>query len=414
MALSALPILVFSFVALVSQVDSRPFLEDLVLPEGYPFERYIVRTDDGYNLGLYRIPHGRFDADAFPNTTRPVVYLQHGLLDTSAAFLMNGRAGSLAFILADAGFDVWLGNSRGNTFSDMSLQVNMDHDEFWNFSMDELAEYDLPATLQYVLDVTGVPTLVFIGHSQGTAIAHALFSTRHPITRRISIAFMMSPVAYVKHITSHFLRTLALFGTDDLVASLGYHQFMPTQDSVHKIFGPLCETTYLMCSDVASVLFGYNPENIDPAKWDTYLQYVPAGASVKLMAHWAQRVRSFNERSFQKFDYGTKCWSRIHFRSHPCNQRIYKTRRAPKYDLSKIQVPLVFFAGGHDALSDISDVLHLTEDLSPGILVNIFIELEYTHLDMIYGLDAPDRVYHKIVRMIKERQGSPETLVAVV
>ena len=37
--------------------------------------------------------------------------LQHGLLESSAVFVDNGPGQSLAFALADAGFDVWLSNT---------------------------------------------------------------------------------------------------------------------------------------------------------------------------------------------------------------------------------------------------------------------------------------------------------------
>ena len=38
----------------------------------------------------------------------------HGILDTSLGWVSNGVAGSSAFAAYDAGFDVWLGNSRAN------------------------------------------------------------------------------------------------------------------------------------------------------------------------------------------------------------------------------------------------------------------------------------------------------------
>ena len=45
---------------------------------------------------------------------RDAVFFMHGILDTSLGWVSNGVAGSSAFAAFDAGFDVWLGNSRAN------------------------------------------------------------------------------------------------------------------------------------------------------------------------------------------------------------------------------------------------------------------------------------------------------------
>ncbi|CAN6574204.1 unnamed protein product [Malus baccata var. baccata] len=82
--------------------------------QGYTCQEHKVTTEDGYILGLQRIPMGR-SGDETPNK-KPVL-LQHGLLVDASAWLLNPPDQALAFILADNGFDVWLANTRGTNSS---------------------------------------------------------------------------------------------------------------------------------------------------------------------------------------------------------------------------------------------------------------------------------------------------------
>lgn len=72
------------------------------------------------------------------------------------------------YALADAGFDVWLGNARGTYYSRRHVTLNPDEDlEFWQFSWDDIGHKDLAASIDYVVISTGRPQLHFVSHSQG-------------------------------------------------------------------------------------------------------------------------------------------------------------------------------------------------------------------------------------------------------
>jgi len=69
-------------------------------------------TEDGWLLSLQHIPYGVNEQHTSSSVTssKPVVFLLHGFMDESSTWVINSPEESLGFILADAGYDVWLGN----------------------------------------------------------------------------------------------------------------------------------------------------------------------------------------------------------------------------------------------------------------------------------------------------------------
>lgn len=70
------------------------FQPDLVRKYNYPLEVHHVMTPDGYILEMHRIPHGR-DNNNSPSPDKPIVFLQHGLLSSSADWVLKGPGTAL-------------------------------------------------------------------------------------------------------------------------------------------------------------------------------------------------------------------------------------------------------------------------------------------------------------------------------
>ena len=79
---------------------------------GFASESYTVVSDDGYVYQLYRIPGKAGEA----STKKPAVLLMHGIECDSNFWTPNVPSKVPAFILAEQGYDVWLGNNRGTRY----------------------------------------------------------------------------------------------------------------------------------------------------------------------------------------------------------------------------------------------------------------------------------------------------------
>lgn len=352
---------------------------------GYSCENHEVVTEDGYILSIQRIPYGK--NKVAPND---IVFLQHGLLDSAATWVMNLPNQSFAFILADKGFDVWLGNSRGNTYSNRHVNLSTSDAHFWEFSFDEMAKYDLPAVLNYVLKHTGNSQLHYVGHSQGTTIGFIEFGRNPELGKKIKGFHALAPIATVGHIKGA-MKVLSNFAAEVqfLYKILGMHQFCPSGWATSFLTDIVCTATSFneeFCGDVMFLMTGFDQKNLNMSRIAIYATHTPAGTSVRNVVHYVQMIRS---GKFQMYDHGSQK-----------NKEIYGQPTPPVYDVSQVNTPVTLFTGSHDWLADPYDV---NTNLRP-YLQNIIYSKNidgFNHMDFIWGEHANSVLFYDIIRVMK-------------
>ncbi|KAL1787584.1 lysosomal acid lipase/cholesteryl ester hydrolase [Sigmodon hispidus] len=375
----------------VSAVDPEVNMNvtEMITYWGYTSEEHSVQTEDGYILSLHRIPHGRKNhSDKGP---RPVVYLQHGLLADSSNWVTNADNNSLGFILADAGFDVWMGNSRGNTWSRKHKTLSVSQDEFWAFSWEEINQQEVHCSKCSRDKLKSGPRFHVSEARMFQAFRSFIaFSQIPELAKKIKMFFAMAPVVSLNFASSPMVKIGRL---PDLLLEdlLGHKQFLPQSAMLKWLSIHICNHVIMkeLCTNVFFLLCGFNENNLNTSRVDVYTTHCPAGTSVQNVLHWGQVVK---HRKFQAFDWGSDAKNYFHYnQSYP-----------PLYDIKDMYIPTALWSGDQDWLADTRDVNILLTQI-PNLVYHKRIP-EWEHLDFLWGLDAPWRMYNEIVSLLWKYQ----------
>lgn len=357
----------------------------MIVREGYPAESHIVTTEDCYILEMHRIPHGK--DNAADNKTRPIVYLQHGILSSSADWIMGSSDNSLGFLLADAGYDVWLGNYRGNTYSKGHCSLDPAKKDFWRFSWDEMGKYDIPAMIDHILDTTQQDKIFYIGHSMGTTGFMVMANEKPEYQEKIHLANFLAPVAFVDHMQSP-IKYLAPFthSIEWILNFLGGGEFLPSNFIMDLLASYVCDSSSLeaVCESVLFILGGFDEAQMNQTMLETITHHTPAGTSTSTIVHYAQEI---NSKKFAKYDFGKKGNREAYGQDHP-----------PEFSIEAVKVPVATYWSQNDWLAHPLDVLkYLTRLPNKYATYEVPYEL-WNHLDYLWGIDAKTLLYPEIIK----------------
>jgi len=368
--------------------DASLTTPELAVKYGYPAESHTVQTEDGYILTLHRIPYGRGGAR---RADRPPVLLQHGLLCSSADWVLSGPGEALAYLLADAGYDVWMGNARGNTYSRKHVSLSPSNGAFWDFSWHEMGTKDLPAVIDYILRTTGSEQIFYAGHSMGTTMFYVLCSERPEYNSKIRAMFSLAPIAFMSHMQSPLIQLTATVGDELgwLLDLLGIYEFMPASELLTLVGQLLCNDQAIsvdICANVLFIIAGFDSQELNKTLLPVILGHTPAGASTKQLLHYGQEVSSGH---FRQYDYGMLD-----------NLFVYGQFTPPDYDLRKVTAPVALHYSENDWLAAIVDVDQLASKL-PNLLGKFLVPLPaFNHLDYLWAIDADTLVYNNVISQI--------------
>ncbi|CAO3647601.1 unnamed protein product [Mucor fragilis] len=414
----------------LSNIQNEPHVSPLEKAEGfekmvrhwkkYECEQHLVRTLDDYLLCVHRIPsvkdqHGdnrkrektfqpkkgievidnldKFIQQKKPKGAqggykgKPVVLLYHGFLMSSEVWVANTEEHcNLPFILAQQGYDVWLGNARGNKYSQYHVHHSPRNQPFWNFSLNEFAMRDMPDTVDYILAETGAPNLTYIGFSQGTAQAFAGLSVNSDLNKKVNLFIAMAPATTPKGLKHPLIDAFVKATPSVIYLMFGRKTPLKLALFWQRIISPPLFVKVIDAS--VRFLFGWTGDNMSADQKTVSYQHLYSLTSVKSLVHWFQIIRT---GQFQMYD---EVPSRLPY--HTVNA--VADHIPPRFPTLQIQTPIAIFYGRSDSLVDFNV---LSADL-PSPLAYVKSIEKWEHLDFLWAEGIEKIVYPDILKLLRQ------------
>lgn len=371
---------------------------------GFKSESHLVKTEDGFQLTLHRINPRENGFE--PNGQ--CVYFQHGLLMTSDVWcVMLKTDDNLPFKLCQLGYDVYLGNNRGNKYSNKHNRFSPSENKFWDFSIDEFALYDIPANINYILQMNSVENLIYIGFSQGTSQILSSISINNDLNQKISKLVLIAPATTPKKLSNWLINSIVNFRPSWIYTLFGKKILMKSVLFWRKITYP---PMFIKLIDLPNdLLFNWKSENIEISQKLISYYHLYSTTSVKCVVHWFQIIKSKkfqmyqDNEIFQPFEYPTSQTIKIKklLLIFGMNDSLVDIdiiiSQLPRF--RDIQYTQIGFNGEVTKKSDILSTRETIQEISDGQFKIYGIE-KHEHLDLLWGQNQKLNVIDNVIEFL--------------
>lgn len=222
--------------------------------------------------------------------------------------------------------------------------------EFWDYSLDEQAAYDIPAAVDFILKKTKRKNLTLLGHSTGGSLILMALANEPKLAKKISKAILWAPAADLGHSVGSLLRD-GLFGP--LTPYIGPIPPIATEPIFQKAIASICSDAVAdktLCKIVGDIILGESGPNVRyrPELATTFPKSVAA-------RELAQLSQSLLQGTTRYFNFGSKSE----------NLERYGQEVPPEYEFSEIRLrKMMMVTGKNDALVGPGEVLSIASKLS--------------------------------------------------
>jgi lysosomal acid lipase/cholesteryl ester hydrolase len=375
-------ILFYSLLLSVHNEDYKKFIDNLNLN----LEEVNVTTEDSYVNTVWVVT----SKDTSKRNGQSVI-LVHGLLDGGISWLVN-EENSLAKILCDQGYIVYLPYLRGSVFSNSHLYYKSS--KYWDFSFDEMAKYDVPAIINLVKKRDNIEKVIYVGFSQGTLLFFLEYMNDPEFMERSVKKFVaLGPIPNINHSSHPILKILQ---KSNFLKLSPTKKFMYFPEEMIKLIMPFYNPSRKksLINKIFTFFYGgkHDTKRFNFTKYGkNLLLYQPCGTSLQNMKHW---IQIYSTKKVQKYDYG-----KIK------NLFYYKRFNPPAYDLNqmkKYSIPSLMTISDVDPYSNAQDTLdfvHIIEDKKVVEFINV---TNYNHVDYFYADSAVDEIFPNIFNFLEK------------
>lgn len=403
-------------------------MQQIIARSGFKFENDIVLADDGYITQITRVVDP--EADQSQLKQPPIMMLHGGIIDptayvwgsaiqhhpepyprTEASGPMTSWNRSLAFMLANNGYDVWLIGTRGSDSQNQGhikfkgpksidhsgeleeepdFKAKLEAHKYWDFSMDEIIKYELPRQIDKVLELTGARNVTLFSFSLSTMTAPPFTAGNPDYADKVHNMVVMAPIVNNKG-ANKFVTLLndifSILPTDIGTAIVTEVLFTRFLRSLVLLINKVRYFRYTLVKLLASLLAGRS------AKYHTLLEpgvmgHIFMPVSFKVLKHWSQQVK---HSRLERFDYGLVK-----------NEFVYGHARPPAYSIANLNVKnWLLVSATNDNLATPKSVKQFLSQVSPKPYKHI-IAPNFSHLDLVAAFENDIYVNQLILEFLEK------------